>query len=86
MKGFLLTATAMTWLGCVPLPHEREILVRGFGSPGPIVPQVVAPDGSWLTACQARADSNGDGTISIAFDQHGGLVGDDAQLYFFSER
>lgn len=55
-----------------------------LGAANPIVPQLVADDGSWVAACEARQDTNGDGEIRIEVGHHGELFGDDAALFVFS--
>lgn len=49
-----------------------------IGTAHPIAVQAVAPDGSWVVACQARADTNRDGTIGLHWGLHGDLYGDAA--------
>ncbi len=46
-----------------------------IGTAHPALLDEVAPDGRWLTVCQARRDTDGDGRIRAAFDGLGGLGG-----------
>ncbi|TQF16627.1 hypothetical protein FJV41_07340 [Myxococcus llanfairpwllgwyngyllgogerychwyrndrobwllllantysiliogogogochensis] len=56
-----------------------------YGTPHPFLLQAAAPDGRWLLACQAREDTNKDGTIAVRVGSHGQLGGDEARLYLFRE-
>jgi len=56
-----------------------------YGTAHPFLLQAVAPDGRWLLACQARADTNQDGIIEVRVGQHGDLGGDEARPYLFRE-
>jgi hypothetical protein len=57
-----------------------------LGTPHPLVIQAAAPDGSWVAVCQARKDSDGDGSVSIRLGDHGELFGDLSHLYLLSAR
>ena len=37
-----------------------------IGTPHPLVVQRVSPDGRWVAACQARADTDGSGTSTAS--------------------
>jgi len=54
-----------------PLPTGEAI-----GTAHPIAVQASADDGRWVVACQARRDSNNDGSISVAIGMHGDFYGD----------
>ena len=41
----------------------------------------VASDGGWTVVCQARADTNGDGTIEVSVGSRGALSGDRLESY-----
>jgi hypothetical protein len=51
------------------------------GTPHPAFVQRVAPDGSWVLLCQARADTDGDGEIAIHRGYHGETFGDEMVPY-----
>lgn len=57
-------------------PKENEI-----GTSHPLIFQEVAADGSWVSVCQARADTNRDGKIEIHFGHHGDSYGDQLHPY-----
>jgi hypothetical protein len=51
---------------------------------GTSAPGVVAgagADASWIAVCQARRDTNGDGTVSVQLDAAGNWVGDELSLF-----
>lgn len=54
-----------------------------YGTPHPFLLQAAAPDGRWLLACQAREDTNRDGTIQVLVGDHGETSGDEARPYLF---
>lgn len=54
-----------------------------IGTPHPILVQAVAPDGRWVAACQARADTNGQPGVSVAIGPHGDPYGDALSTYLF---
>ncbi|MFY2558977.1 hypothetical protein ACN469_15210 [Corallococcus terminator] len=54
-----------------------------YGTPHPFLLQATAPDGRWMLACQAREDTNQDGTLEVQVGTHGELRGDEARLYLF---
>lgn len=54
---------------------------KEIGTRHPVMLQNVSPDGRWLVYCQARADTNGDGAISVWQGRHGQLYGDQAEPY-----
>lgn len=56
-----------------------------FGTPHPMLLQDYSPNGRWITACQAREDTDGDGKIEVQVGHHGDLRGDAAKLYLFME-
>ncbi|MEZ4449997.1 MAG: hypothetical protein R3B09_11005 [Nannocystaceae bacterium] len=65
------TAAAAPTRRAAPLPSARAI-----GSAHPIAVQASSADGRWIVACQARADTNGDGAIGVAIGPHGDFYGD----------
>jgi hypothetical protein len=48
---------------------------------GPLVFEAAAPDARWVSVCQARSDTNGDGRISVAVSERGEWTGDRMQRY-----
>lgn len=44
--------------------------------------QAIPRDGHWAAICQARADTNGDGKISVSVGRHGDMHGDAMEPYF----
>jgi hypothetical protein len=47
-----------------------------FGTAHPILVEAAAPDGRWLSVCQARRDTDGDGAVDVLFGHHGEALGD----------
>lgn len=68
-----------------PSPRPASPPDAEYGTPHPFVTQVVSPNGRWFMACQARADTNHDGHISVQFDARGGNEGDTLRPYLFLE-
>lgn len=64
-------------------PVASEPVTGPFGTEHPFVFQLAAPDGSWVLACQARADTNGDGRVEVFFGHHGNSYGDALEPYLF---
>lgn len=54
-----------------PVPSTGAI-----GTAHPIAVQASAADGRWIVACQARSDTNGDGSLGVAIGPHGDFYGD----------
>ena len=52
-----------------------------FGSDGPLLVERVSADGGWLSLCQARNDSNGDGQVSVSVGPRGEARGDKLQRF-----
>ena len=53
-----------------------------FGTDHPVVLEAAAPDGRWLSICQAREDTNGDGQTAVDYDGHHGYnMGDALRPY-----
>jgi hypothetical protein len=52
------------------------------GTAHPVLVQAAAADGSWVIACQARRDTNKDGSIGVNVGYHGDIYGDDMVAYF----
>jgi hypothetical protein len=67
-----------------PSPARLVPTEETLGTAHPIVVQLTADDGSWVAACEARQDTDGDGQIRIEVGHHGELFGDAAALYLFS--
>ncbi|MEO8902891.1 MAG: hypothetical protein ABI627_15320 [Polyangiaceae bacterium] len=55
-----------------------------FGDPGPLLVERASPDGRWLTLCQARRDSTGDGQVSVSVGPRGELHGDELRRYLLT--
>ena len=53
-----------------------------FGGEGPLLLERASSDGSWLALCQARADSNNDGQVSVSLGPRGEPRGDALQRFF----
>ena len=51
------------------------------GTAGAIVIEASDPDGRWVVACQARADTNGDGKVEVNLGMHGDIYGDAMRPY-----
>lgn len=49
---------------------------RGIGTAHPVMFVAGADTGSWIVACQARADTDVKPGIEVAVNMHGGLGGD----------
>jgi hypothetical protein len=56
-----------------------------LGTAHPLFVQAAAPDGSWVAACQARSDTDGNGEVAVMTGHHGELFGDDVALYLLTE-
>lgn len=52
-----------------------------MGTAHPLFPQAWAADGSWVAACQAREDTDGNGRIEVFMGHHGDGYGDARRLY-----
>ncbi len=61
------------------LPTE---LPDGYGQAAPTLLISSSPTGSWLVACQARTDSDGNGLLQVLLGPHGELGGDQLVPYF----
>ena len=55
-----------------------------FGDPGPLLVERASADGRWLTVCQARRDSTGDGQITVSVGPRGELRGDEIARYLLT--
>lgn len=51
------------------------------GTAHPVTFQGADPDGRWVAICQARADTNGNGTIEVRGGMHGEVWGDAMRMY-----
>src|SRR3984885_15549655 len=54
-----------------PPPTPPNTLPGDIGTAAPIGGFMEADNGSWFVVCQARDDTDGDGTLSIRFSGHG---------------
>ncbi len=52
-----------------------------IGTGDPVVLDAASPQGSWVVACQAREDTDGDGAIRVNVGPRGELTGDDLRPY-----
>jgi hypothetical protein len=52
-----------------------------IGTAHPVMVKQIADDGSWLVACEARRDTDGDGKIRVSYGFHGRTYGDDLEPY-----
>jgi hypothetical protein len=52
-----------------------------FGTAHPILAEAAAPDGRWVSVCQARRDTTGDGAIDVMIGHHGDTLGDEMTPY-----
>ncbi len=55
-----------------------------FGDSGPLLVERVSPDGRWLSVCQARRDSTGDGQATVRVGARGELLGHDFARYLLT--
>jgi hypothetical protein len=53
-----------------------------WGTADPVSFVAAAPDRRWVTVCQARKDTNGDGTVRVDVAPDGALHGDDLTGFF----
>lgn len=67
-----------------PPPVLTTFGTAPFGDPGPLLVERASPDGRWLTLCQARRDSTGDGQVSVSVGPRGELRGDDIRRYLLT--
>lgn len=58
-------------------------IVGEIGTAHSLVTLAIPPTGHWVALCQARVDTDGDGTLWVRSDDHGRLSGDDMQPYLF---
>jgi hypothetical protein len=65
----------------VPLPQPAE---GDWATQHPLVLEAVSTDGSWVVACQARVDSDGDGVVSVRSGLYGKLEGDRLASYLLT--
>jgi hypothetical protein len=49
---------------------------RSIGTAHPLVIQAISPTGNWISYCQARKDTDGDGAIQVRVGYHGDTYGD----------
>ncbi|WP_394834360.1 hypothetical protein LVJ94_48460 [Pendulispora rubella] len=72
----------------VPLDAEASsvkpppVSAENIGTAHPLLVEAVAPDGHWVVLCQARRDTDGDGTIEVGMADHGDMGGDELEPYF----
>ena len=75
-------ATDLCVAGTRPVPELAASAPDGsIGTAHPLLFQTAAPDASWVGICQARQDTNHDGTISVTLGHHGDAMGDEMQPY-----
>ncbi len=55
-----------------------------LGTAHPVIVDAASPAGSWVVACQARHDTDGDGTISVTVGPRGELGGDQLLAYLLT--
>src|SRR5262249_34987838 len=70
---------------CAARPVRVAAPVRGgepIGTWHPLVFQAADPDGRWGAICQARADTDHDGTVMVMAGHHGAMFGDTLVPYF----
>ncbi|MBM4367471.1 MAG: hypothetical protein FJ102_14760 [Deltaproteobacteria bacterium] len=75
MSPLILLASAS--LAASPYTPTGQVL----GTAHPMFPQAWAEDGSWVAACQARHDTDGNGEIAVFMGHHGDAYGDERRLY-----
>lgn len=82
--------SGLTLSGCPHIPSSSLVTpVEGgsgrankeFGTPHPVIFQESSPDGRWLIYCQARADTDKNGEISVERGRHGNFSGDELEPY-----
>ena len=64
--------------------QAEPVVELGTAHPGLV--EAVAPDGRWAVICQARADTDGDGAISVLLDRSGEPSGDRSVPYLVVEK
>lgn len=77
-----MPAPASTVIEAAPPPAP---LGAPWGTAGPVSLVAASPDRSWVALCQARADTNGDGRISVEVGAQGELRGDRLDGYFVGQ-
>ena len=55
-----------------------------FAFGGPLLVEAAASDGRWLSVCQARTDSDGDGKLTVSFGPRGEAKGDALKRYLIA--
>jgi hypothetical protein len=80
----LLLAVGALVVGCAglerePFPEEQIVVADR----GPVVVEAADPEGDWVVACLALADTDGDGKIEVMAGHHGDLLGDAVAPYLF---
>lgn len=70
-----------------PAGPPPELLQPGtptgqFGTSAPMMLHTSAPDGRWLSWCEARQDTNGDGHLRVLVNPQGALEGDTSSMFF----
>jgi hypothetical protein len=66
-------------------PAGSSPLGAAWGTANPVAFVAAAQDRRWISMCQARADSNGDGRVSVEVGAQGELKGDRLDGYFLDQ-
>lgn len=69
-----------------PLAAQRSEGPRTVGTAHPYTFRAADPGGRWVVLCQARSDTDGDGSIAVKSGYHGELWGDRMQMYLVRGR
>jgi hypothetical protein len=73
------TAFAPHPAGSLPGPR-----LTAFGTGHQLVVEAADQARRWAVVCQAREDTNGDGEVTVLVGNHGDMLGDDMEPYFFA--
>ncbi|HET9929768.1 MAG TPA: hypothetical protein VFQ35_03740, partial [Polyangiaceae bacterium] len=77
-------AARLAKLPAVPpatVAEKGSLPPAGAANAGQLVFEAAAPDARWVTVCQARNDTNGDGRVSTTVSERGEWLGDRMQRY-----
>jgi hypothetical protein len=64
-----------------PAPPPSQPPLGAIGTPHPFVFRGADSHGRWVALCQARRDSDGDGTVQVRFGHHGDPIGDRLDVF-----